>query len=727
MANPSTTLRITCLLLLLAATTLRAQVTTRSLPGDNASLNRFGALGLQAGTTRLTLAPPDVARLKSEDLATQKSGRPLRVGVQQTTDVNVLTAGTVIERDGYRIYQYEVTVAGAIALSAVFDRLYLPDGARLFVYNAEQTTLVGPITSQQNITDNTFTTGHVTGERLIIELQEPLAVAGQSQVHLSGVVNYYLPRGPFGGLQSAQSCENNMACYPAYQTEGEGVAAILLTDGTNYYLCTGATVNDARQSFRSFFLTAFHCIDFDGSRTINAAEQNSTANWVFYFKYQSATCTPTVDDNVYVTINGATYRAGSGASDFTLLELNAQAPQAENLSFVGWDRSSTLPTSTFGIHHPNGSLKKISFGGATTTVGVNLNNGAYGVGAGTSYLQLVWNSGVTEGGSSGSPLFDGTGRRVVGQLLGGGSFCTSQSSPDQYGRLFTSWTGGGTSSTRLSDWLDPTGISGNTTNLAVPTVSGPAAVVGSGTFGLNTGVSPIVSWSVTNGAGKVSPTSGTGNSATLSVLAAATNLTIVFTVNAGQTYPIKFTKTFSVTPGPLPVTLLSFGGRMTNAGAVLGWTTAREDNNAHFQIERGRDATAFESIATIPTQAPDGTSITPLTYAFTDAQPWPGINYYRLTQTDRDGSKTRHNIIALNLENQPPVLFPNPTSASGEAVIEPAIAHRGYQLTDALGRVLQQTDAPGVLSRVSLSGLPAGVYLLQVQTDSGTTVLRVLR
>jgi hypothetical protein len=73
MTNLSTALRFICLLLI-CATTLRAQVTTRSLPGDNASLNQFGALGLQVGTTRLTLAPPDVARLKSEDLTAKKPG-----------------------------------------------------------------------------------------------------------------------------------------------------------------------------------------------------------------------------------------------------------------------------------------------------------------------------------------------------------------------------------------------------------------------------------------------------------------------------------------------------------------------------------------------------------------------------------------------------------------------------------------------------------------------------
>ncbi len=499
---------------------------------------------------KLELGPLDVARLVQEDLNYNKSGRPMRVAVRQAANVDIRAAGSVVDGNGYRTYQYEVDAPGAAALSAEFDQLQLAAGARVFLYNAAQTVLIGPITSQHNLTTGRFNSGHVIGDRLIIELQEPMGVVGQSQLHLSGVANFYQTKGPFGGLQPSDACQNNLICFSDYQTQADGVGLILINDGAgSSFTCSGSMVNDARQSFRSFFLTAFHCIDFDADQVSDLNERNSTASWTFYFKYQSATCTPTQDDNVYLTINGATYRAGGAATDFTLLELNAQAPQSEAISYLGWDRSNALPTSVFGIHHPNGSVKKISFGGATSTVGVTYaSGGVYSTGSGTSFLQLRWNSGVTEGGSSGSALFNGTSRRVIGQLLGGSSSCTPVSSltaPDQYGRLFTSWTGGGTADTRLSNWLDPTAISGNTTDLAVPVVSGPAAFTNTGTFSLNTGLSSIVSWSITSGAGTISPASGTGNTASLTALATASNYTITFTVNAGQTYPIRYARTFN--------------------------------------------------------------------------------------------------------------------------------------------------------------------------------------
>ncbi|MCY7357267.1 MAG: hypothetical protein LH609_07300 [Rudanella sp.] len=185
-------------------------------------------------------------------------------------------------------------------------------------------------------------------------------------------------------------------------------------------------------------------------------------------------------------------------------------------------------------------MKKISFTNADTQ--------SYGWGVpGTTHLISFWGSlGVTDPGSSGSPLFDGN-RRIVGQLQGGPSFCgaTGTGLRDYYGRFFTSWTGGGTNTSRLSNWLDSDNSSGTTTNGVKPALSGPVSVSGVGNFSLNTLNSSIVSWSVAGGTGLVSPTSGMGNAASLTAPGDAASLTITFSVNDGQPYPIRFSKEFS--------------------------------------------------------------------------------------------------------------------------------------------------------------------------------------
>jgi hypothetical protein len=62
---------------------------------------------------------------------------------------------------------------------------------------------------------------------------------------------------------------------------------------------------------------------------------------------------------------------------------------------------------------------------------------------------------TTEGGSSGSPLFD-QNKRIIGQLWGGGASCSNLSAPDYYGRVSSSWLpAGSTNSSQLKFWLDP--------------------------------------------------------------------------------------------------------------------------------------------------------------------------------------------------------------------------------------------------------------------------------
>ncbi|MBD3869039.1 MAG: hypothetical protein IFK94_13025, partial [Acidobacteria bacterium] len=77
-----------------------------------------------------------------------------------------------------------------------------------------------------------------------------------------------------------------------------------------------------------------------------------------------------------------------------------------------------------------------------------------------------WDLGTTEGGSSGSPLYN-QDHQVIGQLHGGYASCSSQTS-DWYGKLSVSWTGGGTNATSLEPWLDHAGTGQTSVNTLVP-------------------------------------------------------------------------------------------------------------------------------------------------------------------------------------------------------------------------------------------------------------------
>tara|TARA_Y100001970_G_C14213803_1_gene848479 strand:- start:1126 stop:2412 length:1287 start_codon:yes stop_codon:yes gene_type:complete len=115
--------------------------------------------------------------------------------------------------------------------------------------------------------------------------------------------------------------------------------------------------------------------------------------------------------------------------------------------YAGWDRSSSSPQVSAGVHHPGGAPKKINYDNNDTAY----SDGWY---SSNTHWRLSWDEGGTEGGSSGSPLFD-ENKLIVGQLHGGSGECGNGT--DYYGKISTSWTGGGTSTTRLSNWLDPNG------------------------------------------------------------------------------------------------------------------------------------------------------------------------------------------------------------------------------------------------------------------------------
>jgi hypothetical protein len=124
-----------------------------------------------------------------------------------------------------------------------------------------------------------------------------------------------------------------------------------------------------------------------------------------------------------------------------LVELNGTLPTTVNARMNGWSIETTPAVPGVGIHHPAGDIKKISTYNTVSTT-------TWPGGASGAHWQVVWvananGHGVTEGGSSGSPLFDANGR-IIGTLTGGGSYCTATSSPDQYGKMTYHWESNGT-------------------------------------------------------------------------------------------------------------------------------------------------------------------------------------------------------------------------------------------------------------------------------------------
>lgn len=94
----------------------------------------------------------------------------------------------------------------------------------------------------------------------------------------------------------------------------------------------------------------------------------------------------------------------------------------------------------------------------------------------------------------------------------------------------------------------------------------------------------------------------------------------------------------------LPVELLHFDARPQGSVVDLTWDTASEQNNAYFTVERSADATIFSPILV---QEGAGNSQSIRQYGRTDDRPLRGMGYYRLRQTDYDGTNTLSHVVPV--------------------------------------------------------------------------------
>jgi len=413
------------------------------------ALAQISAGGTPVSFSKNFITQPPVAKMPSFDVKAMlaqdeeeaKLGVPFRFGKIFEVDLDLDNSGLWTElEDGSRVWRLEISSPGAYSINLIYSRYHLPKGARLFVYSEDRSMVLGAFTDFNNKEGGQFATAPVKGDVCYLEYYEPVEARGKGELAVSKIIHGYKDVFNFNqtkdtdGFGSSGSCNNNVNCPEGdpWQSQKRAVAMILTSYGSR--ICSGSLVNNVRQDETPYFLTANHCL-------------GGESTWIFMFNYESPDCT-NIDGPTYMTVQGSTLRATYSTSDFALLELSEQPPDTYEVFFAGWSNIDVASTSSTGIHHPSGDIKKISFDYDPATSANYLQT------SGTTHWRIGnWEDGTTEGGSSGSPLFD-QNQRVVGQLHGGYASCTSITA-DWYGKFAMSWNGGGSSSNRLRDWLDP--------------------------------------------------------------------------------------------------------------------------------------------------------------------------------------------------------------------------------------------------------------------------------
>ncbi len=166
--------------------------------------------------------------------------------------------------------------------------------------------------------------------------------------------------------------------------------------------------------------------------------------------------------------------------------------------------------------------------------------------------------------------------------------------------------------------------------------------------------------------------------------------------------------------GPLPIELLDFNVRLVQQNVKVEWETASEVNNDYFTVERSVDHKNWEQIAYVKGAINSSKSIE---YEIVDQRPYQGVSYYRLTQTDLDGTFEvfAPKSIEFNYaEENPMKIYPNP--ASGSFIIETrSIELSQVLMTNVYG---QNINCPMHMVNgqvmVDTDHLPDGVYFVNI-------------
>lgn len=419
------------------------------------------SLNLRTNPDIIQLEPIDFSLIVKEDRINDlDKGQPWRYGVERSISINIEEDGlwTQLE-DGSKIWRVAINSPMALNISVNFADFYLPPGSKLHLYNDTHSDITNTFSSLQNHSENQLGTWFVEGETVWLEYYQPPTTNDRPRLQVGSIIHgYRLGRvnhaiGLERGFNDSGDCNYDVNCSIGADFDSKKEIlkkAVALLNLGNGYLCSATLVNNTKADKTPYLLTANHCL-----------ENSNPALWSIRFNWISPNpaCGTGADSgqlNTNFTMSGVEVKASNSLTDFALVKINNPIPESWDVAFAGWDNSDADPLFEVGIHHPNGDIMKIcrdDSGAQKTKVNETevwlIGGGQLGWGDG-------WEIGTTEGGSSGSPLFNENGK-IIGQLYAGNAACDNNEGNgeyDVYGRFAVSWNAGNSPEERLKDWLD---------------------------------------------------------------------------------------------------------------------------------------------------------------------------------------------------------------------------------------------------------------------------------
>ncbi|MBK8848442.1 MAG: T9SS type A sorting domain-containing protein [Bacteroidetes bacterium] len=166
----------------------------------------------------------------------------------------------------------------------------------------------------------------------------------------------------------------------------------------------------------------------------------------------------------------------------------------------------------------------------------------------------------------------------------------------------------------------------------------------------------------------------------------------------------------------LPITLLNFNVTLGNEEALVTWTTAMEDQNNYFSIERSRNLKDWQLLSNVKSK---GSSFQVQTYSFTDKKPLVGTSYYRLRQTDFNGHFTLSEVVKLSNIKNDFFIYNNATGYI--SIVTGSQKISSLVLFDMSGMEVKiDVKALAASYELNISSVPSGIYTLRLVLEDGS-------
>jgi hypothetical protein len=697
----------------LFACILNAQITTDELP-----------YGLKEDSIRakkqdiIVLSAPDKTIIAKEDSINDSEPGAVRYACPVNVNYTLENSGewqTV--DDGGKIWRLKVQLPEALSTNTYYDKFWLPDGAKFFVYSENTRQYIGAVTSEYTGGSRNepvaFATALIYGEDVVFEYWQPASVQESAIISISRIdYGYRYVNSPYSSTSKnygeSGSCQVNVNCSEGsnWQDEKNAVARVSIVSPGGSGWCSCALVNNTSNDFTPYVLTANHCLE-----GLDAISNNNASQWVFYWKYEYYGCINTGQPTLHTT-TGATVKANNSVSDFALLLLTQDPRNLSALTtyYLGWDRSGNAGAGGVGIHHPMGDVKKISTYSMTP---INSYCADLNLFWDVKFISTTNGHSVMQPGSSGSPLIN-VNRSVIGQLYG--PYNTTRCPAYQcdnptlqqvvYGKFSVSWTGNGATDNRrkLQPWLDPAGTNLDTLNgITSYTITG-SDIVGCNGYETFSTSKPLSSynWTVTSPL-SIAGGQGTRNLSVSAYTQAPTTATII--LNGFTTKQVRVgLPIITRIDGPEFVVVNTPNTYTTvpNFPASVGECMWYIDGFTWDSSLGGTADIAFTYGTHVLTAVPWGCYI---------SDPSPGLTIYVRNAYNVVSDSDRQISVTPMIDDTENDAIPQ--SDSTEAI--------EYTLTDESGNEVGKGHLPAIGGILDFAHLPAGNYIFRITLNNNTS------